>query len=77
MLERWSAGGEHAVVLPEGRTAWLVPITGTGEVGGVAFKAGECLTVTGRETVTTSADADLLFAYPGTAASECVSGVKS
>ena len=65
VLERW-AGGEQAVSLPEGKTGWLVPITGSGEVGGVAFKAGECVTVKGSETVRASADADLLFAYPGT-----------
>ena len=35
-------------------------------MAGVAFKAGECVTVTGSETITSSADADLLFAYPGT-----------
>ncbi|HVF95259.1 MAG TPA: class I mannose-6-phosphate isomerase [Sphingomonas sp.] len=65
VLERWS-GGTHAVALPEGRTAWLVPIAGSGEVAGVPFAAGECVTVTGTETVTTSADADVLCAYPGT-----------
>ena len=65
VLERWSAG-EHRVDLPEGRTGWLVPITGGGTVAGVAFKAGQCVTVKGSETVTADADADLLFAYPGT-----------
>ena len=54
------------MALPEGRTAWLIPITGSGEVAGVAFKAGQCLTVTGQETVTLSADGDALFAYAGT-----------
>lgn len=64
VLERW-AGGEHRVALPEGTTGWLVPITGGGEVAGVAFHAGECVTVKGSETVRASGDADLLFAYPG------------
>lgn len=64
VLERWS-GQEHAVTLPEGRTGWLIPITGSGSVAGVAFKAGECVTVTGSETIEASADADLLFAYAG------------
>lgn len=66
VLERWSGGSDHRVDLPEGRTAWIVPITGSGEVAGVAFKAGECATVTGTETITSGADADYLFAYPGT-----------
>ncbi|WP_174280117.1 class I mannose-6-phosphate isomerase [Sphingomonas bacterium] len=65
VLERWQ-GGEHAVALPAGTTGWLVPITGAGEVGGVAWHAGQCVTVTGTETVRADAGADVLFAYPGT-----------
>ncbi|MFG6281589.1 phosphoheptose isomerase [Sphingomonas sp. S6] len=65
VLERWT-GGDHQVALKDGQTGWLVPIRGSGEVAGVAFKAGECVTVTGSETITSSTDADLLFAYPGT-----------
>jgi len=65
VLERWSAGS-HAVDLPAGTTGWLVPIAGDGAVAGVRFAAGECVTVSGQETVTTGAEADLLFAYPGT-----------
>ncbi|HEU0066133.1 MAG TPA: class I mannose-6-phosphate isomerase [Sphingomonas sp.] len=64
VLERWS-GGDHTVALPEGTTGWLVPITGSGNVAGVAWKAGECVTVTGSETISAGADADMLFAYPG------------
>ena len=64
VLERWP-GGRHAVDLPDGVTAWLVPITGDGVVAGVAFKAGECATVTGKEEVHASADADMIFVYPG------------
>jgi len=66
VLERWSAG-EHPVALPEGRTGWLVPITGGGTVAGLSVGAGQCATVTGRETVVLEAGADALFAYPGTA----------
>ena len=63
VLERWH-GGDRQATLPDGTTGWIVPITGSGEVAGVAFKAGECATMTGSETITTSDDADLLFAYP-------------
>ncbi len=66
VLERWS-GGDRPVALPPGITGWLVPIRGNGEVAGVAWHAGECVTVEGSETIRASADADLLFAYPGTA----------
>jgi mannose-6-phosphate isomerase len=64
VLERLG-GGEWPVALPEGTTAWLVPITGSGSVAGVDWHAGECVTVTGSETVQASADADMLLAYPG------------
>ena len=65
VLERWR-GGERPVKLPAGKTGWLVPIKGVGQVAGVAWRAGECVSVTGDEVVTAGADADLLFAYPGT-----------
>ena len=65
VLERWS-GGDHQVSLPEGKTAWIVPIKGNGVVADVTVKAGECATMTGSETVRTSGDADVLVAYPGT-----------
>ena len=65
VLERWS-GGERRLTLPSGTTAWLVPIKGSGSVGGVDWHAGECVTVTGTETVSAEESADLLLAYPGT-----------
>lgn len=64
VLERWG-GGVHPVALPTGVSGWLVPIRGEGEVGGVAWKAGECVLLTGTEEVRASADADLIFVYPG------------
>jgi mannose-6-phosphate isomerase len=66
VVERW-AGGERRIALPPGTTGWLVPIRGEGEVAGVVWTAGECVSVTGEELVSASADADLLFAYPGAA----------
>ncbi|WP_447726504.1 class I mannose-6-phosphate isomerase [Sphingomonas koreensis] len=65
VVERWP-GGDRAVRMPEGVTGWLVPVRGRGEAGGVAWAAGECLTVTGSVVLTASGDSDLLFAYPGT-----------
>ena len=64
VLERW-AGGEREVALPDGVTGWLTPLAGEGAVDGVAWKAGECVTVTGTARLTASAGSDLLFAYPG------------
>ena len=65
VLERWSSG-THAVALPDDRTAWIIPVTGSASVAGIEVAAGGCATMTGAETVTTSADADVLVAYPGT-----------
>jgi len=65
VLERW-AGGPRDITLPDGETGWLVPIRGHGVIGGVAWRAGECVMVTGPEHLAASGDADILFAYPGT-----------
>ena len=64
VLERLR-GGEWPLDLPEGTTAWLVAITGSGSVSGIDWRSGECVTVTGSETVRASDDADMLLAYPG------------
>ncbi|URW74781.1 class I mannose-6-phosphate isomerase [Sphingomonas donggukensis] len=65
VLERWSAGC-RAFSLPAGTTAWLIPVTGSGTADGVAFAAGQCLTLEGACVVAAEAGADLLLAYPGT-----------
>jgi mannose-6-phosphate isomerase len=64
VLERRT--GDADVALPDGRTAWIVPIAGGGEVAGVPFTAGECVTVTGSERIAAGAGADYLLAYSGT-----------
>ena len=64
VLERWP-GGHRVVELPDGATGWLVPIAGEGAVDGVAFRAGECVSVTGRAELQAEVGSDLLFAYPG------------
>ena len=65
VLERWP-GGKRQVSLPDGKPGWLVPLVGGGAVGGVAFRAGECVLVEGDEEVISEGGSDLLFAYPGT-----------
>lgn len=62
-VERWT-GGTRELAMPDGTTGWLVPVTGSGTLGDVAFRAGDCLTVTSSAQLTASEDADLLFAYP-------------
>ncbi len=66
VLERWE-GGRRTFALPDGVTGWLVPLAGEGVVDGVAFHAGECVTLTGECELHAEAGSDLLFAYPGTA----------
>ncbi|MES2097454.1 MAG: class I mannose-6-phosphate isomerase [Pseudomonadota bacterium] len=64
VVERW-AGGTRAIALPDGVTGWLTPLKGDGVVDGVAWRAGECVTVTGTAQLSASAGSDLLIAYPG------------
>src|SRR3546814_12996533 len=59
VLERF-AGGARTIALPDGVTAWLIPVTGNGLADGVAFAAGECLTLTGTVQIAADAGADLL-----------------
>ena len=64
VLERWPAG--HRIVeLPTGTMGWLIPLAGAGVADGVAFRAGECLTVEGRCEIQAETGSDVLFAYPG------------
>lgn len=65
VLERWT-GGARTIALPDGVPGWLVPIAGAGEVGGIAWRAGECVMIAGQEELHADAGSDLLFAYPGT-----------
>lgn len=65
VLERWTPG-HRRLTLPEGKTGWLIPVTGGGAADGVGFEAGECVTLTGACEVHVRADSDVLFAYPGT-----------
>jgi mannose-6-phosphate isomerase len=64
VLERWE-GGKREIALPDGITAWLVPLKGEGVVDGVAFRAGDCVTVQGTATLHAEVGSDLLFAYSG------------
>ncbi len=66
VLERWE-GGKRSVTLPEGTTGWLIPLRGEGVVDGVAFEAGQCVTVEGSAELHAEVGSDILFAYPGEA----------
>lgn len=64
VLERWE-GGRRNFTLAEGVTGWLIPLAGEGVVDGIAFHAGECLTLEGACELHAGMGSDLLFAYPG------------
>ena len=64
VLERWE-GGHRRIALPDGVTGWLVPLKGEGAASGVAWRAGDCLTLTGEAELEAEVGSDLLFAYPG------------
>jgi mannose-6-phosphate isomerase len=64
VLERW-VGGDRTVTLPDGVTGWLTPLKGEGVADGVAWRAGECVTVSGTAHVHAAIGSDVLFAYPG------------
>lgn len=66
VLERWD-GSDRVIRLPQDEIGWLVPMRGSGEIDGVAWRAGDCLSVNESAVLTASSDADLLFAYPGDA----------
>lgn len=60
ILERWHWSGERRLTLPS--RGWLIPVSGSGSIGGVGFAAGECLLVEGVELVSPLPGSDLLFA---------------
>jgi mannose-6-phosphate isomerase len=64
VLERWSWDGVRSVMLPDGVTGWLIPVTGSGSANGAAFVAGECWMVEGTVNLDVEAGSDILFAYP-------------
>jgi mannose-6-phosphate isomerase len=66
VLERWE-GGHRGIALPEGVTGWFVPLKGEGVADGVAWRAGDCLTLSGEAEIDASMGSDVLFAYPGAA----------
>ena len=63
VIERLQAGCEHQLssLIP----AWIIAVTGSGQVSGQPFTAGECWMVEGQVAVSLEADSDVLLAYPG------------
>jgi mannose-6-phosphate isomerase len=63
VLERWCWTGDRHVSLPDGLSAWLIPVKGTGKVDAAPFCAGECWMMDVVGAVTLNPGCELLFAY--------------
>jgi mannose-6-phosphate isomerase len=62
VFERWHWSGERRLTLRA--DGWLVPVSGEGRAGGLAFRAGDCIRLRGAETLSLSPGSDMLFASP-------------
>lgn len=63
VLERWTKPGS-GMLRSDSRPLWLVPIAGTGEIGGQALAAGEAWLVDGDVPLALDAGTDMVVAYP-------------
>jgi len=68
VVERWSAPFAGSFVVSPRRMAWLIPIGGTGCVGGEAIYGGNVWLVDAGEKLTLEPGIDMLVAYPGSEA---------
>lgn len=57
-------GGDWSIDLG-GISGWFVPVAGEGQVDGVNWRGGECLSVGGKIEVSAGDGSDILLAYPG------------
>lgn len=62
VLERWTWNGQRRVELAA--DGWLIPVTGSGQVDGLPFSAGECWMIDGTAAVSIDPGSELLFASP-------------
>lgn len=63
VLERWTGAG-RGTLKSDGRSLWLVPLSGAGEIDGGALEAGGVWLVDGETTLALGDDGDMLVAYP-------------
>jgi mannose-6-phosphate isomerase len=74
VLERWH-GAVAATLLPDPqRPLWLVPVSGTGRIGGAPLEPGSVWLVGSAEPVTLDEGSELLIAYSGAAVREALLG---
>lgn len=63
-LERWTWQERRTLTLSSGLKGWLIPVSGSGQIDGAVWKAGECWLIEGNATLASST-MNCLFAYPG------------
>jgi mannose-6-phosphate isomerase len=63
VMERWTKSGS-GTLKGDGRSMWLVPITGAGTIDGQKWQAGEAWMAEGESALALDEGADLLVAYP-------------
>jgi mannose-6-phosphate isomerase len=65
VLERWQGAGAGMLEAEAGRPLWIIPVRGSGMVGGQPFDAGSVWLVESDIEVSIAAGSDLLVAYAG------------
>lgn len=66
-LDRWHGVSEKSVTLNVGQSAWFIPLSGSGNIDGQPFAAGECWMADTDFQITHCANADFIIAVPNIA----------
>jgi mannose-6-phosphate isomerase len=64
VMERWAKSGEGMLNVQPGRPVWLVPVSGSGTIGGAPLEAGGVWMVDEPVPLTIAEDTEMLVAYP-------------
>ena len=66
-LDRWHGVSEKSATLNVGQSAWFIPLSGSGNIDGKPFAAGECWMADTDFQITHCANADFIIAVPNSA----------
>jgi mannose-6-phosphate isomerase len=72
VVELWTAPFAARICMDQSRTAWLIPITSGALLDNEQLEPGNVWAVQGSATITPSANAQLLVAYPGSDISKTI-----
>lgn len=65
VVERWRWHGQKRVSLPAGVSAWLVPVSGSGTIDAMPWRAGECWSFDSRCTLACDPGSEMLLCHIG------------